>query len=54
MPKNESRLINKFRFPDILTAIQVRGLDWLWDGVRVNGEGAVKKLWKGTPGGRRV
>jgi len=32
----------------------VRGLALLWDGVRMNGEGTVKKLRKDTPGGRRI
>jgi hypothetical protein len=29
-------------------------LEWLWYGVSMNGEEAVKNLWKGTPGGRRI
>jgi hypothetical protein len=29
-------------------------LEWLWHGVSMNGEEAVKNLWKGTPGGKRI
>jgi hypothetical protein len=47
-------IYDNFGFPDLVTVIQVCGLEWLWDGVRMNGEGAVKKLWKGIPEGRRI
>lgn len=44
---------NKLNSPDIVTLIKVCGLEWLGHIVRVVGEGTVKNLLEGKPGGQR-
>lgn len=43
---------NKFKTPDIVIIIEVLRLDWLGHFLSMDGEGTVKKLLEGKPGGR--
>jgi len=41
---------NKFKSPDIITALQVRRSEWLWRVETIDGARIANKLQEGTPG----
>jgi hypothetical protein len=51
--KMNQEIYNKFKYPNIVTVIKVRRLEWLGHVVRIDGARIVKKLLEGKPGGGR-
>jgi hypothetical protein len=51
--KMNQEIYNKFKSPNIVTAIKVHRLEWLGHVVRMDDARTVKKLLEGKPGGGR-
>jgi len=48
--KNNKKLYNRLKYPDIVMVIELHRLEWLGDVVRIDGEGTVRESLEGTPG----
>jgi hypothetical protein len=51
--KLNQEIYNKFKSPNILTVIEVCGLEWLGGVARLDGEGTVRKLLEVKQGGKK-